>query len=304
MSVLCEQTMTHDRAQGPQGGFGISAAVATPFNIDFTIDDGLLALHARRLLEEGCSSITLFGTTGEGPSIAMRERAAAHEVVLRSGIQGEQIVMGIGAPALETAVEQAETALRLGCKWFLVMPPFYFKDISDEGLFAWYEALVRKIAVREPRIILYHIPQVTSIAISPELIRRLRESFGEIIMGVKDSGGDWSTTTAFLAQSDIAVLIGDERHLAAAAQLGCSGAISGMANQFPGLLADILGSGRENPALNSLIDALVQHPVTPGIKAVIGAMRKEETWSRVRPPLQATPLPIAAKLAKMASTLT
>ena len=303
MTLTQEPPMTADRSRTGRPRFGISAAMSTPFNTDLSIDTGLLATHAKRLLAEGCSSLTLFGTTGEGPSVAAAERTDAYRHLLHAGIAATDIVMCVGSPALDAAVEQAQIALSSGGRWLLVMPPFYFKGVGDDGLEAWFAAFVERIAAHEPRVILYHIPQVTGVGISPALWRGLRARFGTIIAGIKDSAGHWPTTQAFLAEPDAAVLVGDERHFAAAARLGCAGTISGMANQFPARLASMLDSGTDDPALDALVDAVVRHPVTPAVKAIVGALRGEDGWSRVRPPLCTTPLPIAAELATMARAL-
>ena len=303
MTRVQHPTVLSDRPGAHPHRFGISAAMTTPFNADLSIDTGLLAAHAARLLDEGCSSLTLFGTTGEGPSIATAERPAAFRSLLQSGIPAGDIVTCVGAPALDAAVEQAMMALAEGGRWLLVMPPFYFKGVGEAGLLAWFRAFIDRIASYDPRIILYHIPQVTGIGIEPALWLSLRAEYGAIVAGIKDSAGHWPTTEAFLAQSDALVLVGDERHLAAAARLGCAGSISGMANQFPKILSDMLATGTDNPHLHALVDALVRHPVTPAVKALVGALRGEEGWARVRPPLEPTPLPIAAELATMARAL-
>lgn len=304
MSLVQNPSLPDERSQRTaEHRFGISAAMTTPFNADFSIDTGLLATHATRLLAEGCSSLTLFGTTGEGPSVAAAEREGAYGHVLRGGIPASGIVMCVGSPALGTAVEHARIALSQGGRWLLVMPPFYFKGIDDDGLMAWYSAFIESLAAHEPRIILYHIPQVTGVAITLPLWRGLRDRFGTIIAGIKDSAGHWPTTQAFLDEPGAMVLVGDERHLAAAARLGCAGSISGMANQFPAQLAGLLDTGADNPALNALVDAVVSHPVTPAVKTIVGTLRGEAGWSRVRAPLQPTPLPIATELATMARAL-
>jgi 4-hydroxy-tetrahydrodipicolinate synthase len=269
--------------------FGISAALTTPFRDDLSVDLKRMVAHARALLEEGCASVTLFGTTGEGPSLSRAERAAAQDALIGAGITPDRIVVGLNGVSVEAAVEQAESALVHGIRTFLVPPPYYFKGVSDSGLFSWFSSLLERIAGHGARVILYHIPQVTGIGLSLALVRRLKEAYPETVFGVKDSAGHWPTTEAFLSLSDLAVLVGDERHLAAAARLGGAGAISGMANLFPALLADLIRTGKDNAEMNALVDAIVRLPVTPAVKALVGVKLSEQGWERVRAPLEPTP---------------
>lgn len=269
--------------------FGISAALVTPFRDDFSVDLERMAAHARGLLADGCASITLFGTTGEGASLSMTERLKVQYALTSAGIAPDRMVAGVGGAAVGSVAEQALAALDTGIRTILVPPPYYFKGVSQEGLFGWYSALIGQIAGQSPRIILYHIPQVTAAPLSLELVRRLKDRFGELILGVKDSAGDWPTTEAFLGERDLQVLVGDERQLAHAVRLGAAGAISGMANLFPARLADLVATGKDDPELSGLVDAVVKLPVTPAVKALVGVMRNEKGWDRVRAPLDSTP---------------
>ncbi len=277
--------------------FGVSAALVTPFAADGAIDPARAGDHAARLLSEGCDSVTLFGTTGEGASLGLRERAALHDGLLAAGVAPERIVCALAATALETAVDQARAALERGARRLLATPPFYFRGPADDGLFAWYAALIAALGGAGPRLILYHIPQVTGVPLSLALIRRLRDAFGPAILGVKDSSGDWATSRALLDEPDLAVLIGDERLLARAAPLGGAGAISGMANLFPALLARIVAGGAEPAGLAALVDAVCAHPVVPAVKALVAHHRGDPAWARVRAPLLPAPAPVAAALA-------
>lgn len=270
--------------------FGVSAALATPFNKDLSIDYQRMADHAASLLVRGCSSVTLFGTTGEGASLTDPERIAAHQALLESGIEASQIVVCISSSVLKSATDQARIALQLGCSALLVLPPFYFKGVSDDGLFDWYSGLIDDISSQYPRIILYHIPQVTGVGISRDLICRLKEQFGEVVFAVKDSAGHWLTTYAFLTQSDIAVIVGDERYLAAATRIGAVGAISGVANFLPELVLDMVQCGNDNKQLKRLINTITQFPVVAAVKSLTGHKRGEQGWAEVRSPLVKTPV--------------
>jgi 4-hydroxy-tetrahydrodipicolinate synthase len=288
--------------RAPKGMFSLSAALTTPFREDLTVDFTGMIAHAGGLLAEGCSSVTLFGTTGEGASLGWRERQAVLDGFVAENFDPARLVMGISSTALESAVDQALAALDAEIATLLVPPPFYFKGVSDDGLFAWYAALLERIGGRMPRVILYHIPQLTGIRLSLPLVRRLKDHYGDLILGVKDSGGDWPTTRSFLGQTDLSILVGDERHLAAAIRLGGGGAISGMANVFPRRLAELVRTGRDDAWLNGIVKALVELPITPAIKALVGLKRCESGWGRVRAPLVPTPAADVDTLRRLAET--
>jgi 4-hydroxy-tetrahydrodipicolinate synthase len=168
--------------------------------------------------------------------------------------------------------------------------------VSDEGLFAWYAALIDATGAEGAQLILYHIPQVTGVPLSIPLIRRLKDAFGPAILGVKDSAGAWENSRALLEHDDLAILIGDERLLARAAPLGGAGTISGMANIFPALLGSIVAGAPAPAGLAPLVEAVCAHPVTPAVKALVAHHRRDAEWTRVRPPLLPTPAPAAAAL--------
>jgi 4-hydroxy-tetrahydrodipicolinate synthase len=268
--------------------FGLSCAIATPFDQGGRCDLDLLAAHARRCLAAGCESLTLFGTTGEGASIGADERSA---ILARFKADGfdftRQIVVCTAASAIDDAVTQMRTALDYGCRAILLPPPFYFKDVSDDGLYEWYAACFRRVGSSLHDVILYHIPSVTSVPLPLSLIERLKADFPRIVSGVKDSGGNWSYSRALLDRKlDLAVLIGDERHLAQAVPLGAQGAISGAANFMPGLLLPLVERGYEDGRVSKMVEEIVRVPVTPAVKALIAYRRGDDRWRNVAAPLR------------------
>jgi len=266
--------------------FGLSCALALPVNQDSSIDYIRLGNHARRLLQTGCSSVTVFGTTGEGASIDLPERERILDTLAVAGIEFQRrVVGGVMATSVECAVAQARLLLDRNCRGTLLTPPFYFKQVTDEGLYRWFSELFHKL--RQPRdIILYHIPSVTQVPLSIELIGRLKTAFPEVIAGVKDSGGDWSYTEKLIrSHGDLILLIGDERHLAAGVRLGAQGAISGLANVCPEILRKLIKSGEENPQIVELVNEVLRFPVIPAVKALIACAETDPAWLNVRPPL-------------------
>ena len=278
--------------------FGLSCALALPFKNDFAIDHGRLAAQARWCLDAGCSSITVFGTTGEGASVSLAERGEVLGALLSAGVEpGGQLVGGVSAASIGDAVEQIRMLNDDGCRRILLAPPFYFKGVSDEGLYSWFTRVIEKVAHRSVRVILYHIPSVTQVALGVDLIGRLKSDYPDLVMGVKDSGGDWTFTGALLARhADLAILVGDERHLAAGVRLGAKGAISGLANVCPAQLLALVEEGRNDSRIGELVNEVLKYPVTPAVKALVARRRNDEGWHNVRPPLTRISEPDAREL--------
>ncbi|WP_349368938.1 dihydrodipicolinate synthase family protein [Salinarimonas sp.] len=283
--------------------FGVFAAMATPFDEAGAVDHARAADHAVRLLAEGCDGLALFGTTGEGASLGERERGALHDALLAAGAPAERIVVALVAPALETAIAQAEAALERGANRLLATPPFYFKGVSDEALYAWHARLIEAVGGRGARLVLYHIPAVTGVPLSRALVRRLKRAFGEAILGVKDSDGEIAYAEALCADGDLAVLVGDERLLARAARAGAAGTISGLANVVPGRLGAMLRTGADDAELVALVEAVTDLPVVPAVKALVAERRADDGWRRARPPLEGLAPEAARRLAAHARPL-
>lgn len=267
--------------------FGLSAALATPFDKKGRIDIERAIGHARWCLANGCGSVTLFGTTGEGASIGSGEREAVLAAFLDAGIEPGQIVVGVMANSIADAALQSGQALDAGCRGVLLAPPSYFKGLGEDGLFAWFAGVFGALGSRARGFYLYNIPSVTAVELSISLIGRLKAAFPSAVAGVKDSSGNWPFTQALLAaHGELAILIGDERCLAAGVRLGGQGAISGMANVCPDRLVAMAHEGRDDAGLSSLVDELVKLPVIPAVKALIAHRSADEGWRTTRPPLQ------------------
>ncbi|MEP0519197.1 MAG: dihydrodipicolinate synthase family protein [Hyphomicrobiales bacterium] len=265
--------------------FGMSVALATPFAENSSVNHQELVLHARWCLEHGCDSVTLFGTTGEGPSLTSQERMEGLAVALEAGIMPEQIVLGVIPTTISEAVEETRTALVQNTKAVLLAPPFYFNGPSEDGVFLWYSAVLDALGSDARDIILYNIPSLTQVPISVELVSRLRKKYGRIIRGVKDSSCDWSITKPLVqTHGDIDILVGDERDLAPAVRIGGSGAIGGLANLFPAQVRDLV-EGRDNKFITDLVELVVSEPVVSSIKAIIAHQKSDDSWSRPRLPL-------------------
>lgn len=270
-----------------QNRFGLSVALATPFTEQRAIDLPRLVAHGRQSLADGCVSMTVFGTTGEGASLGLNERQRALGALVGAGVDpATQLVVGIAAASVEDAITQGRAGLMVGCTSFLLAPPFYFKGPGDEGLFDWIAAVLTGLGPKASNVILYHIPQVTSVGLSIGLVDRLKKAFPQQVKGVKDSSGDWDNAQALLKHhGELHILIGDERLLARAMTLGASGAISGMLNVIPDLMQPLF-DGIEEPRVNAMVDVVLGYPVTAAVKVLVGLRRNDPiAWSRMRAPL-------------------
>jgi 4-hydroxy-tetrahydrodipicolinate synthase len=267
--------------------FGLSCALVLPVDSDLTIDHRRLLAHADWCLDAGCSSLTVFGTTGEGASVSLTERRQILGTLSSIGIDpSRQIVGGVSATSIGDAVEQTRILTDAGCRRILLAPPFYFKGVKDEGLYQWFAQVCERVAHEELRVILYHIPSVTDVPLSIDLIDRLRTAFPELVVGVKDSGGDWTfTETLLVNHRDLTILIGDERHLCDGIRLGAKGSISGLANICPAVLLNLIDGGKADLRISALVTKILKYPVTPAVKVLVAHGRQDSRWLNVRPPL-------------------
>jgi 4-hydroxy-tetrahydrodipicolinate synthase len=276
--------------------FGLSCAISTPFAADGSIDTRRLVAHARHVIADGCDSITLFGTTGEGFSIGVKEREGVFDAFKAGGFDfRRQIAAGVLGASIEEAEAQAAQALRHNCKALLLAPPFYFKGVSEDGVVGWHAALFDRLGDACRDVILYNLPAHTGVVIGHDVVKRLRRSHARVILGVKESSGTWDYAERMIGENgDLAILIGDERQLARAVRLGGQGAICGMANIYAKRLRPMVHGGRDDATLNALVDTVVSFPVLPAVKALIADKHADPQWLAVRVPLDALP-PAQAK---------
>lgn len=283
----------------PTTRFGLSCALTTPFRETGEVDLPRLVAHARWCLDAGCASVTAFGTTGEGASIGLAGREQILGALAGNGFDlRRDVIGGVAAASSHEAIAQARIVLDLGCRAMLLAPPFYFKHVSDEGLFRWFSTLIDRLGSNARDVILYHIPSVTEVPLSIALIGRLRAAYPGVIAGVKDSSGDWGYAQALLAEHrDLTILIGDERRLAAAVRAGAQGSICGIANFCPELMRPLAEEGRDDPRVTRIVDEILRHPVTPAVKALVAHRTGDPAWLRVGPPLMPLSTAEAERLA-------
>ncbi|MDX1546623.1 MAG: dihydrodipicolinate synthase family protein [Rhodothermales bacterium] len=278
---------------------GVFAAALTPLRADLDIDPAALARHLLGLLEAGCDGLALFGTTGEATTFSIAERTAALEAVAAAGVPLHRLRVGTGACALPDAAALTRHAVAAGAGGVLVLPPFYYKGVEDDGLFAFFDALIQRVGDARLRIYLYHFPKMSGVPISAELAERLARRYPSVLAGVKDSSGDLAHTGALIERlPGLRIFAGTERLLLDALRAGGAGCISATANVTAPHAAAVLRAWRRGRAeeaealqrhLSALRQALEAFPVIPALKHRTGL-------GPVRPPLTSLPPEVTSAL--------
>ena len=265
--------------------FGLSVAIATPFDKKNKIELNEFRNHISYLLKYNIKSFTFFGTTGEGPSISLKEKIKSLEYLLSHELKTKQTYVSIIQSSYKTAKLEIENYNKLGIKNFLVSPPFFFKELHKDALESWFTNLFNSIS-NQNSILLYNIPQITKIRIDAELIRRLQDQFSDnFVKGVKDSSGDIEQTYKFLEHNSIVTTVGDERLIAKVLKLGGDGSICGLSNIYPKEILDVIENKQENPSINKIVNKILNFPVVPAIKTLLYLKTNNKIWLNVRPPL-------------------
>jgi 4-hydroxy-tetrahydrodipicolinate synthase len=269
---------------------GVIAAVATPIAEDGAPDLKRAVNLARYLLDNGCDGLNVLGTTGEATSFSFDERKAVMDAYKANGLPLHHLMVGTGAAAMADAVALTRHAAELGFVGALVLPPFYYKGVPDDGLFAYIETLVKASAAKPIPIYLYHFPAMSGLPWHVALIKRLLESFPGRIVGLKDSSGDMAYARSAAAISpDFAVFPSTEAALIDARQGAFAGCISATANLNADLCArawregDLAALGAA-VAIRKLFDG---RPLVSGVKALLGHIHGDPALARVKPPLAA-----------------
>jgi 4-hydroxy-tetrahydrodipicolinate synthase len=272
---------------------GIWPALLTPLDEELNVDVDAFAAHARALLDAGCTGVTPFGTTGEGPSFSVDERRTALEGLVRGGVPGERILVSTSCAALPDVVALTRHALQIGAHGCLMLPPFFLQGVSDQGVIDAYRWVIEAVADARLRLYLYHIPQVSGVPLSHGVITTLKKLYPQTIVGIKDSGANRATSLAFAEAfiDRVMVYVGNEPDLQTLAARGSVGAISGVGNVMPRLVQRLVsgfaasGAARDQERVLALIDILGGYGLTAAFKGVMAAQTGLHGWLRVRPPL-------------------
>ena len=272
---------------------GILSPVVTPFNRDLSPDANRFTAHCKWLLSQNCG-LAVFGTNSEANSLSVNERIALLDSLLAADVDPSRMMPGTGCCALTDTVRLTEHAVKAGCAGVLMLPPFYYKDVSEDGLYRSFAEVVERVGDSRLRIYLYHIPPVAVVGITPKLVERLLKAYPSAIAGMKDSSGDWNNTKTFLdafAKQGFDVFVGSESFLLANMRNNGAGCISATANVNPAPIDKLYREWRNGDApdqqeqLNAIRKATGQYVMIPALKAVIAHYAKDPAWATVRPPL-------------------
>jgi 4-hydroxy-tetrahydrodipicolinate synthase len=263
---------------------GLWVTLPTPLDADSHVDHAPLVRHALWLLEQRCDGVVLFGSIGEGPSFTAAERLSATEALLKAGIPTGRIALGTGCTAIADTVALTRQAMALGLVHILILPPWYFRDVSQDGVADALAAIIDGVGSIRLRALLYDVPAMSGIAIDPPTLGRLRARYGSVVAGVHDCSRNF---VAFReAAPDCAVLVGTEADIATAQAEGAAGAISAMANLVPALVRAMFAEPAAETAMQAATDAFEGHAFLPMLKAVLAATSGDAAWRAVRPPLR------------------
>ena len=272
---------------------GILSPVVTPFRTDLSPDPRRFIAHCKWLLSQNCG-LAVFGTNSEANSLSVNERIALLEALIAADADPNRMMPGTGCCALSDTVRLTEHAVKAGCAGVLMLPPFYYKDVSEDGLYRSFAEVIERVGDSRLRIYLYHIPPVAVVGITPKLVERLMKAYPTAIAGMKDSSGDWKNTKVFLdafAKAGFDVFVGSESFLLANMREGGAGCISATANVNPALIDQLYREWQNADAqaqqdrLNAIRKATGQYVMIPALKAVISHFAKDPQWTTVRPPL-------------------
>jgi len=273
---------------------GVLAPVVTPFRADTTPDAERFVRHCQWLLAQGCAGLAVFGTNSEANSMSVAEKADLLDALVAGGVPAAKLMPGTGACALPDSIALTRKAVALGCGGVLMLPPFYYKGVSDEGLYRNFAEVIERVGDPRLQLYLYHIPPVSGVPITLALIERLLKAYPQAVAGAKDSSGDWSNTQAMLdafGSAGFDVFPGSEVFLLDGLRAGGKGCITATGNVNPAAIDKVYRNWRakDADALQAGITAtrkIVQSvPMIPALKATIAHYADDAEWKRLRPPL-------------------
>src|SRR5438477_3958199 len=282
---------------------GVLAPVVTPFKADLSPDCERFIRHCQWLLSQDCG-LAVFGTNSEANSMAAKERSTLLDVLVAAGIDPSRMMPGTGCCSVTETVELTAHAVKHGCAGVLMLPPFYYKNVSQEGLYRYFSEVVQRVGDTRLKIYLYHIPSVAIVGVTPKLVERLLKAYPTAIAGMKDSSGDWNNTKTFLdafavragrAVSGFDVFVGSESFLLANMRNGVVGTISATANVNPAAIHKLYkhwntadDTDQQQSKLNAVRELFSSRKfpsMIAALKQAIAIYADDPAWAKVRPPL-------------------
>jgi 4-hydroxy-tetrahydrodipicolinate synthase len=283
---------------------GVNAAVLTAMNADLSIDLDRMAAHSRWLLANGCNGLGILGTTGEANSLGIEERISVMEGMIERGIPANVLLPGTGTTAITDTVKLTRRAEALGCRGALLLPPFFYKNPSEDGLFAYFSEVIQRVG-GDIKIYLYHFPAQSAVPFTVELVGRLLKAFPGKVKGIKDSSGDFANTKSYadhFAKDGFEVFCGDDGALRNLLHAGGAGCITAAANVGSAVSAvvyrnwDNAEGETAQVQLSAIRKAVVSAPLIPGLKALVARNTGNPAWNHQRPPHMPLAADAAAKL--------
>ena len=285
---------------------GVLSPVVTPFRKDYSPDAQRFVRHCKWLLAHGCSGLAVFGTNSEANSLSAEERMTLLEQLVEGGVPAAQLMPGTGCCALTDSVRLTAHAVKLGCAGALMLPPFYYKGVPDDGLYRNFSEVIQRVGDDRLQLYLYHIPPVAQVGFTLALIERLLKAYPKSVAGVKDSSGDWNNTKAMIdafAKQGFEVFAGSEVFLLKNMRAGGVGCITAGANVNPHGIDRVYRGWQSAEAEVLQADAdkvrqILQSQVSmiPALKAAIAHYAQDADWMTVRPPLVELTLEQRAKM--------
>jgi 4-hydroxy-tetrahydrodipicolinate synthase len=282
---------------------GVLAPVVTPFKADLAPDKERFIMHCKWLLSQNCG-LAVFGTNSEANSLSMEERAMLLDELVAAGVDPSRMMPGTGCCSITETVKLTAQAVGNGCAGVLMLPPFYYKDVDQEGLYRYFSEVVQRVGDARLKIYLYHIPPVAVVGITTGLVERLLAAYPNVIAGMKDSSGDWNNTKTFLdafairagrAASGFDVFVGSESSLLANMRNGGVGTISATANVNPAAILKLYkqwNTADDADQLQSKLNVVRQVFSSRKFPSMIAALKQaiaiyadDPAWRTVRPPL-------------------
>ena len=273
---------------------GVFAAALTPIKSDLSVDGEKLVGHCNWLLKNGCNGLAVMGTTGEANSFSISERIGILESLKEGGIPGENLMPGTGSCSIPDTVELTRWAVELGAGGVLMLPPFYYKEVSDEGLFASYSEIIERIGDNRLKIYLYHFPRMSGISISLDLIGRLLKRYPDTIVGMKDSSGNFENMSRVVQNfPDFDIFSGTDDFFLPLLEQGGVGCITATCNIASNLSAHLFKAWQDGDGASKKLQAKLTNiriaaqtfPFSVSLKTVLAHYSGLQSWRYVRPPL-------------------
>ena len=273
---------------------GLISPILSPFDDNLNFNHEMYKVLAEDLLSRGCAGLAPFGTTGEALSLSNAERINALEYLIKSGIPENKLIPGTGLCNFPDTVSLCRHAIEMGCHGVMTLPAFYYKDVTDSGLFEYFKRLIEEVNHPNLKLYLYHIPQVSGVGLSIDLVTKLKNSYPDIIVGIKDSSGNWDNTAQLLQIEGLVVYPGAELPVIESIRLGGLGCISATANFNSENIARVISlchekkwgeAERLHEDVKKVRHLFQDYSAIPAQKSMLAIKYDDPRWRNIRPPL-------------------